>query len=397
MKIRPVVALVIIVILSISVVGVWLLLSGPETQTQESYALAKIRRGDIAATVSATGALSPVITVQVGSQVSGAIQHLYADFNSRVKKGEVIAKIDSALFEARLAEADANYKSAKAGSEKAWVGVQDAKQQFERLKGLQAKNLVSESDVDVASFAYDVSVVEHKVKVAAAEQAKAARDREKVNLAYTTIYAPIDGVVISRDVDVGQTVAASLQAPTLYTIAQDLTRMQIETDVDEAFIGMIKQKQPVAFTVFAYQKRKFNGLVAQIRLKPKVEAGVVKYNCIILVDNSDLLLKPGMTATVSIEVDRGENVLYVPNSALRFVPDWPQEELKKLRFNISSDEAIIWLSDGEQLTSKKVKTGITGEKQTEIRSDDLKEGMAVAIPAKRQEGQRQRKFGLKLF
>lgn len=397
MKIRPVIVFVIIVFLSVLTIGTWLLLSGPATQAQPSYALAEIKRGDIVSTVSATGTLSPVITVQVGSQVSGTIQRLYADFNSRVKKGDVIAKIDSALFEARLAEAESNYKSAEAVRDKAWLGVEDAKRQLERVKGLQAQSLVSESDVDVASFAYDVAVVEHKVKIAAEEQAKAARDREKVNLAYTTIYAPIDGVVISRDVDVGQTVAASLQAPTLYTIAQDLTQMQIETDVDEAFIGMIKQQQPVTFTVFAYQKRKFKGHVAQVRLNPKVEAGVVKYNCIIRVDNADLLHKPGMTATVSIEVDRGENVLKVPNSALRFVPDWPQEELKKLRFNINSNEAIVWLPDGEQLKPKKVQTGIAGEKQTEIRSKDIKEGMRVAIPAKRQQGQRKRKFGLKLF
>ena len=169
------------------------------------------------------------------------------------------------------------------------------------------------------------------MKLASVAQAEAALEREQVNLDYTSIHAPIDGVVISRDVDVGQTVAASLQAPTLFTIANDLTRMQVEADVDEAFIGEVKEGQPVSFTVFAYPRRRFSGSVAQVRLQPKIEAGVVKYNCIIHVDNTDLALKPGMTATVSIEVAHRDDVLTVPAAALRYVPPWPQEELEQVR------------------------------------------------------------------
>ncbi|WP_455207514.1 efflux RND transporter periplasmic adaptor subunit [Kaarinaea lacus] len=378
-------------------VGAWYFLGSTPKDIQPAYSLGKVVRGDIVSNVSATGTLSPVITVQVGSQVSGTIQHLYADFNSQVKKGDLIAQIDPSLFQARLAEADANLKSAEAGSDKAWVGVLDAKRQWERLQRLQKQSLVSESDVDVAKFAYDTAVVEHKVKQASAAQAKAARDREKVNLAYTSIYAPIDGVVISRNVDVGQTVAASLQAPTLFTIAQDLTRMQIETEVDEAFIGSIADQQPVHFTVFAYQNRKFVGRVAQVRLNPKVEAGVVKYNCIIHVDNQDLALKPGMTATVGIEVGRRENVLKVPNSALRFVPDLPPQQLKTIRDKMKRNEGLVWVPDSETLQPMTVTTGIVGDKETEISGEGLQEGMQIAVPPQRGDTERKRRFGLSLF
>ena len=397
MNIHRTIWVTLILVSVIAVTGLWLWTDESDSEITSSYSIGKVTRGDIVSSVSATGTLSPVITVQVGSQVSGTIQHLYADFNSRVKKGDLIAQIDPSLFKARLAEAEANLKSAQAARDKAWVGVLDAKRQLERLQGLQKKSLVSESDVDAAKFAHQTALVEHKVKQAAAAQALAARDREKVNLAYTSIYAPINGVVISRDVDVGQTVAASLQAPTLFTIAQDLARMQIETEVDEAFIGNIRTDQLVRFTVFAYQNRKFSGRVAQVRLNPKVEAGVVKYNCIIHVDNDDLALKPGMTATVAIEIARRENILKVPNTALRFVPDLPPERLKQLRSKMDPNEGFIWLPGETELQPMKVVIGIMGEKETEISSDNVQDGMPVALPPKRGETKRKRRFGLSLF
>jgi len=389
--------IIAIVVIAMVLAGAWFLFGNRPEEAKPEYSLGKITRGNIVSNVSATGTLSPVITVQVGSQVSGTIQHLYADFNSRVKKGDLIAQIDPSLFKARLAEADANLKSAQAARDKAWVGVLDAKRQLDRLKELEKKSLVSESDVDAAKFAHETAVVEHKVKQAAIAQTVAARDREKVNLAYTSIFAPINGVVISRDVDVGQTVAASLQAPTLFTIAQDLTHMQIETEVDEAFIGNINNDQHVNFTVFAYQKRKFTGRVAQVRLNPKVEAGVVKYNCIIHVDNDDLALKPGMTATVAIEIARNEDILKVPNTALRFVPALPPERLKQLRNKIKTNEGFIWIPGDTGLEPLKVSIGITGEKETEISGDKLTEGMPIAMPPKRGDTKRKRRFGLSLF
>jgi HlyD family secretion protein len=370
---------------------------GRDTAETAAFKLEKITRGQITAYVSATGSLSPVITVQVGSQVSGAIQHLNADFNSRVKKGDVIAQIDPAIFKARLAEAEANLKNAEAARDKARVSMLDAKRQLGRQEEVYKQELISESELDAARLAHDAAVVELRVKEASVAQAKATRDREKVNLAYTTIYAPIDGVVISRDVDVGQTVAASLQAPTLFTIAQDLTHMQIETEVDEAFIGQIKQGQAVRFTVFAYPQRIFKGSLAQVRLQPKVEAGVVKYNCIIHVDNSDMALKPGMTATVNIQVAQRKDVLKVPNASLRYVPDWPPERLKGLRDQLSNNEAIIWTSDGDGIKPITVSLGLVGERETEVSAAALQEGMPVVMPATASETSRKRRFGLRLF
>ena len=386
-----------ILLLAVVVGGGWYLLREPDTDKAPNYSQAQVHRADISDVVSATGTLSPINTVLVGSQVSGTIQNLYADFNDQVKQGTVIAQIDPAIFRAKRAEAEANLKSAEAARDKARIDVQDKQREYERQTGLLKRKLVAENLVDTAHFAYKSALAEQQVKAASVAQARAVLEREQVNLDYTTIYAPIDGVVISRDVDVGQTVAASLQAPTLFTIANDLTRMQVEADVDEAFIGQVETGQPVNFTVFAYPRREFKGSVAQVRLQPTVEGGVVKYNCIIHVDNADLALKPGMTATVSIEVAHRDNVLTVPNAALRYVPTWPQEKLDTVRKGLKSGEAILWQLDGDTLTPLTVTTGITGEKVTEVNSPDLAEGMTIAEPQKRGDAELKRRFGLRLF
>jgi len=386
-----------ILLLAVFIAGGWYLLREPDTARDPTYSQARIQLGDISDVVSATGTLNPINTVRVGSQVSGTIQHLYADFNDRVKQGQVIAQIDPAIFKAKRAEAQANVKSAEAEGEKVRVSVVDARREYNRQTGLHKKKLVAESILDAARFAYQSAQVEQQVKDASVAQAQAALEREQVNLDYTTIYAPIDGVVISRDVDVGQTVAASLQAPTLFSIADDLTRVQVEADVDEAFIGQVQQDQPVSFTVFAYPLRSFQGKLTQVRLQPKVDAGVVKYNCIIHVDNPDLALKPGMTATVSIEVAHRDQVLTVPNAALRFVPPWPQEDLDRVRKGLKSDQAILWRVDGDSLTPLTITTGIIGEQATEVSGADLAEGMTIAVPLKRQDTKRKRRFSLSLF
>jgi len=377
--------------------GGWYLLRESEAPLPPSYGATELRQGEIRAVVSATGTLNPVDTVQVGSQVSGTIDRLFADFNDAVGVGQVVAQIDPAIFKAKLAEAEANLAKAKAEREKAKVRVEEARREHERQQGLFRKNLTAESLLDAARFALDAARVDHVVAEAAVSQAQSARDREQVNLTYTTIRAPIDGVVISRDVDVGQTVAASLQAPTLFTIARDLTRMQVEADVDEAFIGEVAEGQKAQFTVFAYAGRSFEGTVAQVRLNPKVEAGVVKYNCIIRVDNADLALKPGMTATVSIEVARRDGAMQVPNSALRFVPDWPEQRLNQVRGGLSPGEAVIWTSENGNLVPITVTTGIVGEQMVEIRGQGLRPGMPILIPEKRKQGEARRRFGLSLF
>ncbi len=377
--------------------GGWYLLQEPETDQGPTHSEAQVRRGAISALVSATGTLNPINTVLVGSQVSGTIKHLYADFNDQVEQGQLIAQIDPAIFKAKRTEAEASLKIAEANRDKAWIDVLDTKREYERQSDMQKKKLAAESVVDAARFAHQSARVEHQVQLASVAQSAAALQIEQVNLDYTSISAPINGVVISRDVDVGQTVAASLQAPTLFTIANDLTRMQVEADVDEAFIGDVKQGQPVSFTVFAYPGRRFSGSVAQVRLQPTIEAGVVKYNCIIHVDNTDLALKPGMTATVSIEVARRDDVLAVPAAALRYVPPWPQEELDKVRAGLESGQSIVWRVDGATLAPLTVTSGIIGEKLTEVSGTGLTDGMPVAVPLKRQDAERKRRFSLSLF
>lgn len=368
----------------------------PATEALPAYNTGEVVRGDLVATVAATGTLSPLITVLVGSQVSGTIQSLSADFNMPVRTGDVVAQIDPSLFKANVAEAQAKLKSAQAARDKAAVTVKEAQRNLERVATLESRRLVADSDVDTARFALEADEAELRLKAAAIDEAQAALDHERFNLEHATIRAPIDGVVISRNVDVGQTVAASLQAPTLFTIAQDLTRMQIETDVDEAFIGMVKENDPVSFTVFAYPRRTFNGALAQVRLEPKIQAGVVKYNCVVHVDNSDLLLKPGMTATVAIEVERRADVLKVPNAALRFVPPLPAAEIVKLRAQLQPGESMLWTPGGAGLVSRRVRTGLVGEKETAVEGEGVAPGMRVAVSLRREDESSKRR-GFSLF
>jgi HlyD family secretion protein len=356
-----------------------------------------VRRGDLAAEVSATGTLSPLVEVQVGSQVSGTLHKIDVDFNSPVHAGQLIAEIEPSLFAAAVAQAEANTKSAVAAREKAAVAVQDAQRQVDRLRKLSKEKIVSDNDLDAAEFAVLAARAEERVQVATVGQRQAALEQAQVDLAHTRIYAPIDGIVISRDVDVGQTVAASLQTPTLFLIAGDLSHMQIETEVDEAFIGEVAEGQPVTFTVFAYPDRTFRGTLAQVRLNPTVEAGVVKYNCIIHVDNPDHALKPGMTATVAIEVDRHTGVLQVPNGALRYVPDPLPPEADALRDRLGRNQAIVWLAGADRLRPVIVNTGLVGEEWTEISGDAIAEGVAVAVPGTRKDMRRERRRGVTLF
>ena len=365
---------------------IYLSLPGEQDEAAPAWNTTTVTRGDLVATVSATGTLNPLITVQVGSQVSGTIQSLEADFNTPVHAGDVIARIEPSLFRAKLAEAQASLKNAEALRDKAAIAIREKRRNLDRLKGLQESKLVSDSDIDTAQFALESAIVELREKEADVAKAKATLDHERFNLDNTVIRAPIDGVVISRSVDRGQTVAASLQAPTLFTIAQDLARMQIETDVDEAFIGMVREGQPVSFSVFAYPDREFSGELVQVRLEPKVEAGVVKYNCVIHVDNSDLALKPGMTATVSIEVDRHTDVLKVPNEALRFVPQLPAAELGRVRRELAAGDSMLWTPQAGELEPRKVQTGLAGEKETEVAGAEVTEGMSVAVPRRKQGG-----------
>lgn len=285
------------------------------------YQTVPVDRGDVLDVVGATGGLEAVTTVQVGSQVSGTIASLHADFNSVVHKGEVIARLDPSLFQARLEQARANLVSARAGVERSRAALDDARQKFDRAHELAGQNLLPASDLETARSNDQSAEAQLKASQAAVAQAEASVHQAEVDLDHTVIRAPIDGVVIGRNVDVGQTVAASLQAPTLFVIAEDLTRMRVKAAVDEADIGRVRDGQDVSFRVDAYPDESFTGRVEQVRLQPTTVQNVVTYDVLIAVDNPELRLMPGMTATVSIVVRKAPGVLRIPVAALRFRPE----------------------------------------------------------------------------
>jgi len=301
--------------------------------SQESpYLTVSASRGNIRQVVSSTGTLQAVVTVVVGSQVSGTIAKLYADFNTKVKKGAVVAELDQSRFIARVEEARANLAAARAGFTKAKVAVEDAARTLARTRELNQRQLVSQSELDAAQTAHDAARSQLSVAEAQVGQAEAALNQASIDLGYTVIRSPVDGIVISRNVDVGQTVAASLQAPTLFTIAQDLTKMEVHTNVDEADVGNIWEGQDVSFTVDAHPTRRFRGKVHQVRHAPMIIQNVVTYNAVVRIDNKQLLLKPGMTANVQFLVSEKDDVLTIPNMALRFrLPEEKNEAQALLR------------------------------------------------------------------
>ena len=270
------------------------------------YRTAPVSRGDITMTVSATGTISAVTTVQVGSQVSGIIARLYADFNSRVKKDQLLAELDPTPFQQAIEQQKANVDKAK-------VDAANAKIAQARQEKLLAQGLAAQADYDNAKAAADSAAAQ-------VAQAQASLGQAETNLKYSKIVSPIDGVVVNRAYDVGQTVAASFQAPTLFTIAQDLTKMQVQADVDESDIGRVKVGEPVHFTVDAFPERTFQAKVAQIRLNATVNQNVVTYPVIVVVDNPDEKLRPSMTANITVDVATDHDVLRIPNAALRFKP-----------------------------------------------------------------------------
>jgi HlyD family secretion protein len=295
-----------IVLVAVAAVGLYLAIAG-RRKPEAKYRTTPVERGNITQTVTASGALSAVTTVQVGSQVSGIIAKLHADFNSKVKKGDLLAELDPTPFQAQV-------EQQRATVTKAVVDTRNSEITFNRQKRLLDEGLSAQSDYDGAKAAYDSA----KAQV---DQAKAGLSQAETNLKYTKIASPIDGIVVARQFDVGQTVAASFQAPTLFTIAQDLTKMQVSADVSESDIGQIKVGEPVRFSVDAYPDREFRGTVSQIRLNATVNQNVVTYPVIVEVSNPDLSLRPTMTANVTIDVATVRDVLRVPNAALRFKPE----------------------------------------------------------------------------
>lgn len=373
-----------------------------------SYTTAPVQKGDITQVVSATGTLQAVVTVQVGSQVSGTIARLNADFNSKVKKGEVIAELDQAKFKARVEEERANLAAARASLVKAKVTVEDSKRTLARAAELRKRELISQSELDAAQTAHDAAVSQFEVAKAQVEQAQASLNQASVDLAYTVIRSPVDGIVISRNVDVGQTVAASLQAPTLFTIANDLAKMEVHTNVDEADVGNAWVDQEVIFTVDAHPTRRFRGKVAQVRNAPNVVQNVVTYDAVVGIDNKELLLKPGMTANVEFLVSQKNGVLKIPNVAIRFRP--PGEGLEAQQVAGQAGGAAggtrggrrtggerarraasgggkdgrsvrVYLLKDRQAVPAQLRLGITDGSYTEVLEGEVEEGQPIIIGA----------------
>jgi HlyD family secretion protein len=375
-----------------------------------TYRFAAIERGDLESAVSATGALNAVTTVQVGTQVSGKIVSILADFNDPVKKGQLIARIDPTLLEQAVRDAQAGLERARAQQEQSQV-------EYDRNRQLFERKVLTEIEFNNAKYA--LAVASANVK-----SAQVTLDRARQNLAYTSIYAPIDGVVVERSVDVGQTVAASLSAPQLFLIANDLSQMQILASVDESDIGQIKEGQPVRFTVQAYPNQTFSGVVKKVRLQSKTTENVVNYTVVVGVDNKDGRLLPGMTATAEFLTGSATNVLTVANAAVRFRPT--QEMIAEVRANRAErngerpgmgaaqaqnrtgtrsgnfagreagefriregggngqrrprDMTMLWyLDENGELAVTRARTGITDGQRTEIRGPEIKEGMQVII------------------
>ena len=346
---------------------------------EPAYLTTPVAKANIRQVVSSTGTLQAVTTVLVGSQVSGTIAKLNADFNSKVKKGQVVAELDQARFSARVEETRANVLAAQANLAKAKVGLEDAERTLKRTKELKQRELVSQSELDVAQTAYDSARSQVNVTQAQVGQAQASMNQAQIDLGYAIIRSPVDGIVISRNIDVGQTVAASLSAPTLFTIAADLTKMEVHTNVDEADVGNISEGQDVSFTVDAHAQRRFRGKVNQVRNSPINVQGVVTYDAVVRINNKELLLKPGMTANVQFLVAQKEDALALPNVALRFRPPEEKNEAQEL---LRQEQGRVGGRIVQRRTSRGGGSGVVGSEAKRVRQVKvyvLKEGKVQPV------------------
>ena len=345
-----------------------------------TYKTAPVTRGDVVATVTATGSLEPLVKVLVGSQVSGTVTRWYADFNQRVEEGFVLAELDKDRFKATLDQRNAAGRAAQARIEEAQAVLADARLKRNHTEANFKKHAATELELSEARIAEDMAVAGLHAAEAELERAEADARLAAVELDRTIIRSPIDGIVISRDIDAGQTVAASLQAPTLFTIANDLAKMQVNAAVSETDIGKIVEGGQAEFRVDAYPDRRFHGVVSQVRYAETVVDNVVTYTALIYVDNADLALRPGMTATISFEVDRAENVLMVPNAAMRFNPSTPPPVPNSRRPGRARPMQLrVYTAPAGALVEVPIEAGLTDGMFTAVASGELREGDEVVI------------------
>jgi len=326
-KKKVVIGIIVLVVAAGAILG-WSLLKNNKTSVAK-YKLDKVTKGDLEALVTTSGTVNPITKVEVGSQVSGKIDKMYVDFNSQVKAGQILAELERLPFETRVSQNQANFLSAQASLEKAKVTLRNLKSKYERSLSLAETNLISNDEKEAAEANYLGAKTDVQRAEASVAQARSQLESSKLDLSYAIIRSPMDGIVISRNMEVGQTVQASFSAPKIFEIANDLSKMQVECDVDEADVGKVKEGQIVRFTVDAFPDSPFIGTVNQVRFSPTVTQNVVTYTTIVDVDNPELKLRPGMTATVNIITGEAKGVLRIPNSALRFTPNLPAEELAK--------------------------------------------------------------------
>jgi HlyD family secretion protein len=381
------------VVLAAIVVGIVVVRRRQPAQTVPAmhYETVGVDRGPVIAKVTASGTLSPLVTVQVGVQVSGRVKELLVDYNSPVTAGQVIARLDPLLFQAAVDQARANRLTAESNLKTATAQATNAERQYTRAKALAEQKLLAQSDFDTALSAREVAAAQVDAAQSGLEVARTAVHQAELNLGYTTITSPIDGTVISRSIDVGQTVAAAFQSPTLFLIAKDLRKMQVDTSVSEADVGRLKTGMAATFTVDAYPGEAFSGTVRQIRSSPTTVQNVVTYDAVIDVSNSALKLKPGMTANVSFVVSESKHVMRVPNAAIRFQPDLKLLEQLGVAVPPSTGSPTVrwlWALRDNRPMPERVELGISDGTQTEVSRGGLHEGDALitdmaAVPGRR--------------
>jgi len=390
-KLRWLVSVLILITLTV-IIYVLLL---PSADVAQRYETAKVQQGDLTVTVTATGSVQPVKQVDVGSELSGTIESVYVDFNDRVQRGQVLAKLGTDRLLAQVVEARAALESARARLDEAKATVIETRLRFERCEKLFARQLCSGEDLDTTRAAYSRAKAQASSSNAQIAVARATLGAHETDLAKAQIRSPINGLVLKRQIEPGQTVAASLQAPVLFTLAEDLTNMELHVAVDEADVGKISVGQRAIFTVDAYPERNFPAVITQVRFSPQTVEGVVTYETILSVNNSDLALRPGMTATAIIKVQQLNNIILVPNAALRFAPA-PAKSAKRgrgifgtlFRRPRSSKRRVnagnivkqkVWILRDGQPEAIPVKTGASNGKLTELRSGDLKPGQKIIV------------------
>ena len=360
---------IIIAIVLILLIATPFVLKGNKSNKAE-YVKEPIQTRTITQIVEATGTIEPINTVSIGSQVSGRIEQIFVDYNTQVEKGQQLAQIDTSLFEAQLQQAKANINNAQATLAKNKALLEYDTKTYHRYKNLYDRNLVSKNDLDSAESAYKSDLAQVAAAKAQIMQAQANFATASANMGYTKIVSPVKGTVISKEVEVGQTVAASFQTPTLFTVAEDLTKMRIETSVSEADIGKVKEGQEVEYTLDGYPDSVFKGVVTQVRLSPTTESNVVTYTVVIEVENEEGKLLPGMTANVSIITGKKENILTVPNIALKFTVAGNKQKY---------DKKGIWIDKKGKPVRVNIETGVSDDSYSEIISDEIKEGDVVYV------------------